>query len=73
MLFKFIFYNLIFQIIVSILMLLDVGILDFSSLTKYPLIIYYIITICVNIPIYFLIKYEKKLLSNFKNSIKKNK
>ena len=60
MFFKFILYNLMFQIIVSILMLLDVGIFDFSALTEYSMIVFLAITVLINVPIYFLIKYEKK-------------
>lgn len=73
MLFKFILYNLLFQIIIAILIMVKIDILYFSSLIEYPMIGYYIITIGVNIPFYLIIKYEKKLLSNFKNIIKKNK
>ncbi len=71
MFFKIIIYNLIFQLILSVIFMGKFIVVDVHHLTEYAMIIYYIITIFVNIPIYFLIKYEKKLLFNFKNIIKK--
>ena len=76
MVFKFIFYNLIFQIIVAIVMILEVGIFYFSVLTEYPMMGYYIITIFINIPIYFLIKWSEnnwKIKQEFLNHIKLSK
>ena len=76
MFFKFILYNLMFQIIVSILMLLDVGIFDFSALTEYSMIVFFAITILINIPIYFLIKWSEnnwKIKKEFLNYIKLSK
>lgn len=76
MFFKFILYNLIFQIGLAIVMILKIGILDFSALTDASFLMFFVITILVNIPIYFLIKWSEnnwKIKKEFLNYIKLSK
>ena len=57
-------------------MLLDVGIFDFSALTEYSMIGFFAITILINIPIYFLIKWSEnnwEIKKEFLNYIKLSK
>lgn len=76
MFFKFILYNLIFQIGLAIVMILEIGIFDFSALTDASFLMFFVITILVNIPIYFLIKWSEnnwKIKKEFLNYIKLSK
>ncbi len=73
MFFKFIMYNLIFQLILSMIFISKFIVFDIHQLTEHAMTVFYLITLFINIPFYLIIKYEKKLLSNFKNIIKKNK
>ena len=70
MFFKFLVYNIVFQLILSIIFVGKFIVFDFNKLTNYAFYLYFPISILVNGLFYFIIKYEKKLLSNFKNIIK---
>ncbi len=57
MFFKFIKYNLIFQIFLSVVFISNIVVFDLNQFTSYAMIIFFIITVLVNIPFYFMINW----------------